>query len=514
MSDVEQRSCVGDHAEHEDLDPTPASDDTSSRTTPRSAPDTSAALPDSAVAALPDLIVALPAPASAAVLSVREVGADDCELYEGCLRGAGRRSLLKLSFTVLNQGDVALELGRPFEADLFHDSSCQNAYVAADLLSAELRDATGALVAWSQLTTACVAGGDGVYDCTAQGLSPGDTSRQPVGRCDFLDVTGLPDGTYTLKVTVNPERVVAESNFSNNSAEVSIRHSNCDGTPCGGACCPQVVACLDEVCMLPDLQMNAEAAEHSVRFAYQRFAVDSCELEEMCVSGSGRRLLLQFEGRVENWGPGDLDAGDEHDNPLFEYSSCHEHFHFRDFTQYQLLDRDGAAVAVGHKQSFCLVDMQEIEGAHVPAPLGMRPPAGHQACSRLSAGWADIYGVGTPCQWIDVTDVPLGDYILSLSVNPSGVVPEASLDNNTVRVPVHIPAQVVCEPETEVCGDGVDQDCDELSDFDDPDCNSDCLPKDLSCGGSMGGMEGGMEPAQPALEPAEAAGTASSLDHR
>jgi hypothetical protein len=445
-------------------------------------PQPDASAPDSGTPiSLGDLTLAFTNPGSAVSFRTQEVNEDDCELFEGCLGGTGRRSLMELSFTLRNEGGGAIDLGRPFESELFHASLCQHAYVIDDFFAVELRDENGALVAAGSLTSACVAGESGAFDCTAQGLGAGESSEQPAGLCDFLDVTGLPEGNYALKVSVNPDRVVAEASFDNNSAEIVVYHSNCPGTICGGTCCPEGVECFGDVCMLPDLRVNRDAAAESLWLTHQTFEDNSCELEEMCVNGSGRRRLLQFEGRIENWGPGDLNPGDERDNPLFEYSSCHDHHHFTDFTDYQLLNADGSVAASGHKQSFCLVDMVPVEGAIVPAPPGTRPGPGPSGCSYLSAGWADIYGVGTPCQWIDVTDVPEGDYVLALSVNPLGRVAETVTDNNTVQIAVHLPADVPCDAVPEVCGDSIDQDCDDLPDIYDPDCNSGCFPWDPFC---------------------------------
>ena len=91
----------------------------------------------------------------------------------------------------------------------------------------------------------------------------------------------------------------------------------------------------------------------------------------------------------------------------------------------------------------------------------------------MSAGWADIYGVGTPCQWIDITDVPAGDYLLQLTVNPTGAVLEVDSANNVVRIPYHVPAEEPCIGTSEICENGQDDDCDGSADYEDSD---DCEP--------------------------------------
>jgi hypothetical protein len=258
----------------------------------------------------------------------------------------------------------------------------------------------------------------------------------------------------------------------------------CEQPLCGGTCCPEGVTCADGACVLPDLRIHRDLAAQSLLVAYQYFADNSCELHEACVNGSGTRRLLQFEGRVENVGRGDLHAGTPSlDNPNFEYSACHGHFHFLDFTDYRLLALDGSVAAQGHKQSFCLVSMEPVSDNATPAPPGTHPPPDTGDCNVLAAGWADIYGIGTPCQWVDVTDVAEGDYVLQLSVNPIDRLLESTADNNIVRIPVHLGASgsAACEAAPEFCGDTLDQDCDGFPDLWDVDCWGGCIQGDLSC---------------------------------
>lgn len=442
-----------------------------------------------------DLKLEVTDPATAVTFAHREIADDSCEIYDGCALGSGRRALMQVQVQVRNVGRAAIDLGHPWQSPYFAQSLCQQSNTIYGFMLAELRDANQKLVASGALATNCVADRNAGYTCMAQGLPPqGTAASQPQGQCDYLDVTGLPAGDYSMRLTVNPSGEIPESNRNNNSVEFPVHYPACTGELCNGICCPEGVACRNGACMLPDLRVNAETAAESLWLNHQTFGENSCELEEQCVTGSGRRRLLNFEGRIENWGPGDLSPGPEHDNPLFEYSACHGHYHFRDFTDYRLLDSEGAVIAQGHKQSYCLVDMEPVGSDTVPSPPGTRPtpePTGEvqlrrgddepTGCNYLSAGWADIYGVGTPCQWVDVTDVPEGDYVLQLSVNPLGRVAEVTTENNTVQIPVYIPEDVLCEPQPEICGDAIDQDCDEQPDAWDPDCSSGCFPGDPFC---------------------------------
>ncbi|KAF0309516.1 Lysyl oxidase 3A [Amphibalanus amphitrite] len=57
---------------------------------------------------------------------------------------------------------------------------------------------------------------------------------------------------------------------------------------------------------------------------------------------------------------------------------------------------------------------------------GTRPPQG------IRAGCADIYGSYIDCQWIDVTDIRSGKYVLRVRINADRKVPEVSFDDNQV----------------------------------------------------------------------------------
>ncbi len=50
----------------------------------------------------------------------------------------------------------------------------------------------------------------------------------------------------------------------------------------------------------------------------------------------------------------------------------------------------------------------------------------------------DFYGSHLDCQWIDVTDVPLGRYILRQTVNPDKLAQESDYENNIVECTVDI----------------------------------------------------------------------------
>lgn len=167
-------------------------------------------------------------------------------------------------------------------------------------------------------------------------------------------------------------------------------------------------------------------------------ADDSCLLVEGCVNGTGWRTIMRFDTMTPNIGSQDLALGVPANEPdVFHYSDCHEHYHFDEYASYELSDGDGL-VATGHKQAFCLIDL---------VPWAWAGEAGTYDCSNqgISRGWADIYQSDLPCQWIDVTDVAPGDYMLHVAVNRARadqalpLLNERDYANNAVDVAVSIP---------------------------------------------------------------------------
>jgi hypothetical protein len=187
---------------------------------------------------------------------------------------------------------------------------------------------------------------------------------------------------------------------------------------------------------LPDLTIDAGDLQQSLLIETRNFPPDDCALVEGCVDAPGVRKLLRFNTVTPNLGPGDVFLGDPLENENFVYSSCHNHYHFEQYADYRLLDTGGRTVARGHKQAFCLVDLWQVPG------LGGDPRPQFPTCEfqGISAGWADVYHRGLDCQWVDITNVPPGRYILEVEVNPARIViQEHNYQNNVGRAEVTVP---------------------------------------------------------------------------
>lgn len=186
---------------------------------------------------------------------------------------------------------------------------------------------------------------------------------------------------------------------------------------------------------LPDLIPDPYAIQAGTYVQRMQMYALRCAAEENCLARSAYvpgirdidfRVLLRFPQKVKNQGTADF-------LPLkpryqWDWHSCHQHYHSMDaFSNYDLLDIiSGRKVAEGHKASFCLEDTGCDPGFR-------RRYACTSHTQGLSPGCHDTYAANIDCQWIDITDVPPGNYILQVTVNPNFHVLESDFTNNIVR---------------------------------------------------------------------------------
>ena len=189
----------------------------------------------------------------------------------------------------------------------------------------------------------------------------------------------------------------------------------------------------------PDLTVDQK------RFASQMEIVDryfepgdgTCAIDEQVVGGSGYRRLLRFDTVLMNMGDADLIVGDRADptNPYHDYfyfSACHGHYHIRGFSKYELIRKDGTIAASGHKQGFCFEDDFKYSGNK---QIGF--DCDFQG---ITSGWGDWYYKQLVGQWIDITGVPEGDYIVRVTINVGNIFDEGeNRYPNVVEAPVHVP---------------------------------------------------------------------------
>ncbi|XP_077173747.1 lysyl oxidase homolog 1 [Paroedura picta] len=196
---------------------------------------------------------------------------------------------------------------------------------------------------------------------------------------------------------------------------------------------------------LPDLVPDPNYVQASTYVQRAHLYSLRCAAEEKCLASTAYtpeatdydvRVLLRFPQRVKNQGTADfLPNRARH---TWEWHSCHQHYHSMDeFSHYDLLDAaTGKKVAEGHKASFCLEDTTCDFG-------NLKRYACTSHTQGLSPGCYDTYNADIDCQWIDITDVQPGNYILKVQVNPKYIVMESDFTNNVVRCNVHYTGRYV-----------------------------------------------------------------------
>jgi hypothetical protein len=189
---------------------------------------------------------------------------------------------------------------------------------------------------------------------------------------------------------------------------------------------------------LPDLIVDTRATQQNWLVRVEDLPANFCSVEEGNIT-PGTRTLLRFTVTTPNVGDADVFVGSplKHMDPngdgsfadqdgLFEFASCHAHFHFSHYATYKLLDENGK-VWKAAKRGFCMLDTDPYnvgtgDGTWNYRNCGTATRDGFQG---ISDGWADTYVFKLGGQYfvLDGGDgqavVPPGNYYIEVEVNPA-----------------------------------------------------------------------------------------------
>jgi len=158
-----------------------------------------------------------------------------------------------------------------------------------------------------------------------------------------------------------------------------------------------------------------------------------------------------------------------------EWHAIHQHYHFVGFAQSKMWATDASGttrvgtspVATGDKVSFCIADtninpsywgVKSFSAQAYPAPDCLTPDSTSGGFNffkqGMSAGWSDEYNWFLPGQYVEVTGVPDGTYILDTTVDPTGRLQEANTTNNCGSVRVQLTGMGTTAKHAELLGTG------------------------------------------------------------
>lgn len=183
----------------------------------------------------------------------------------------------------------------------------------------------------------------------------------------------------------------------------------------------------------PDLIIDANYLAQST-YIDTVTSTDECYVEEGCVGGLGERRVLRFSTMVANIGNEDFVLGSAGNGEGWSWHGCHNHYHYEDYAYYQILKLPCLEnLNIGHKNGWCVMDLAEYGGDGIPC-------VGQYNCSNqgITSGCADIYHSGLDCQWLDITGMEDGEYILRVITNPDANLFEINYQNNAATAAMRI----------------------------------------------------------------------------
>jgi Lysyl oxidase len=130
-------------------------------------------------------------------------------------------------------------------------------------------------------------------------------------------------------------------------------------------------------------------------------------------------------------------------------SESHEHWHLLGFEAYELRRAaNGRLVQPDAKTGFCLGDRYETPGGGAlpgkperavwTEECGLGEPGLLQVREGISPGYGDDYDPALEGQYLDVTNVPAGRYLLVHTANPERTLEEADYSNNAASVLIQL----------------------------------------------------------------------------
>ncbi|HKE19949.1 MAG TPA: lysyl oxidase family protein [Kofleriaceae bacterium] len=179
-----------------------------------------------------DLTVDADVMARSLLITTEPFAEDSCEVREACVNAPGDRKLLRFSVSIENLGAGDAIVPGPEEApDLYQFDECHGhdhliGFSSYRLVGADGTEVMGHKQGYFMVDVApyCAESGPPVDHFPSQGVSAGWSDVYIADYpCQWIDITGVPDGTYELHVSVDDADVVPEADQLPNEVAISVR---------------------------------------------------------------------------------------------------------------------------------------------------------------------------------------------------------------------------------------------------------------------------------------------------
>ncbi len=213
---------------------------------------------------------------------------------------------------------------------------------------------------------------------------------------------------------------------------------------------------------------------------YVEEGLQSCDTYETAEDGAHR--CLRYDTAVANFGSGPLELRFRIDRltqdqavyqriykggggfqerlaDAYEFHPTHGHLHYKSFSMAKLWKADATGNPVGEeplrtseKAGFCIFDSenywdgrddsrpQTYTSENSCRPTDIQGSAITQV-SGLSPGWMDAYQASLTGQYIEISGVPGGQYVLEIILDPQNTLRESNESDNSVWVAVELPSE-------------------------------------------------------------------------
>jgi hypothetical protein len=181
----------------------------------------------------PDLTVDADVLARSLYVERRTFAADSCEVIEGCVPQGGQRRLLRFSTSIVNLGTAPATVPPSTERpDLYVYDECHGHEHLTNFAGYALRDAQGQEVVQGRKQgfylvdyhRQCSDAAPYFVYSERMGISAGwsDIYLADIP-CQWIDITDLADGTYSLRVGVDEQDIIEEAAGLANEANLNVR---------------------------------------------------------------------------------------------------------------------------------------------------------------------------------------------------------------------------------------------------------------------------------------------------